>query len=69
MSLLISTSQKNYEFRNNVGSLWLFLQNITHTYNLAKGTAQNNLNGMQVFLIIVIININYFSVHDYLLIE
>ena len=32
----------------NVGRLRLFLQNITFTYDLANGTAQNNLNGMHV---------------------
>jgi hypothetical protein len=39
---------KNYEFHTNVGHLRLFLQNITYTYDLANGTAQNNLNRMHV---------------------
>jgi hypothetical protein len=41
--------------------LRLFLQNTTCTYDLAIGTAHNNLNGMHAFLlikIIVIINRN-----------
>ena len=40
---------KNYGFHSNVGRLRLILQNITCTYDLANGIAQNNLNSMQVF--------------------
>ena len=39
----------NYEFHTNVNRLRLFFQNITCTYDLANGIAQNNLNSMQVF--------------------
>ena len=58
---------KNYEFRTNVGRLRLFLLIITCTYDLANGTAQNNLNGKQVFFFLLIDNviINIFPVHDY----
>ena len=40
----------NYEFHTYVSRLGLFLQQKqTYTYDLANGTAQNNLNRMQVF--------------------
>ena len=41
---------KNYEFHTNIGSLQLFLQNITCNYDLANGTAQNNLKRINAFL-------------------
>ena len=41
---------KNYELHTNVGRLRLFLQNITCTYDLANGIAQNNLNSMHFFV-------------------
>jgi hypothetical protein len=39
----------NYEFHTNISRLRLFLQNITCTYDLANGIAQNNLNRMHIF--------------------
>ena len=39
---------KNYEFHTKVGHLWLFLQNLTCTYDLTNCPAQNNLNRMHV---------------------
>ena len=55
------------EFHSNVYRLRLFLQNISCTYDLANGTAQNNVNGIHVFLLIKIIVIGLITIYFYFL--